>query len=771
MWRPDTKTATDSLDKAVQARAERLPAAVQARAERLDEAVQARAERLDEAKRRAAASFARTMRGDCKTAIEGWAADAQAVLRARIDLLNALMLEGPAARLCLDADRPPRVCVMYNRMRCEGEAELGPMQSTMAWAVRGAEGPVQHLMSAGELAQAGPVQELLGLIRASMPRKKDVLQPLAAVLGLPPPERLVLKSVAGLNAQQPGHTRVMEGLGEQKTGTGLAPLYQVVWGALDVSAHEAWQNPSTNAAIRLSILETAHQLARDAAASKDAPWSTVAHLQLRILHGDEAHVLSLTPFVDSESCTVTHLQFAQSVFDAHGPERGILNLAQDPAAIHAIPGGKALPLQAYVCVGAHRKARLSEAQLNYVHARGLLAHGFDTRHLPRPGQLRFDLPMPAAKSTRVSAAGLDVLASSYHVADQVYTTVSVVQYPPFGTQFEQAGQGVLLQPGTAGKTKGVLRDLKAFSGPFLGDSDDEMPDAPESGEDDDDIILEPQHVVFKPKREPLREDETPSFLIPHEFLPNMDAMGKPRARKNNWKIALRHGEHYFVDGIIGDPTDLRNRFIWFELDDGDRYKEAQQAYFELKNYIREQHIAWNNVESFYWNIYHNKNVGRDGYTAGQIWQHYWSMFISKHAMQNLQSFVQGHKLKSFWYVADTQHWKHILPADQIVHGHDNWEYYAELQSAYMHKMRSSFLIPDDPIIRSKRRLSRQAICPEGQIPLPAHLRRGQAQPPQQDLAGLQARVGALEAQLRRQRQDDNTSCLLERVLERLELAD
>jgi hypothetical protein len=60
---------------------------------------------------------------------------------------------------------------------------------------------------------------------------------------------------------------------------------------------------------------------------------------------------------------------------------------------------------------------------------------------------------------------------------------------------------------------------------------------------------------------------------------------------------------------------------------------------------------------------------------------------------------------------------------------------------------------------------------KGQIPLPAHLRRGKAQPPQQDLAGLQARVGALEAQLRRQRQDDNTSCLLERVLERLELAD
>lgn len=729
-----------------------------------------RADELDAAKRRASTSFARlSTQPDSKAQAAAWAQDEIAVLRARVDLLNTLMTNPDNARLCLDNDKPPRVCVMYNRMRCEGETELGPMQSTMAWAVRGAEKPLEHLMSTGELAQAGSVKDLLAMIKASMPRK-DILQPLDTVLGLPPPERLVLKSVAGVNAQQAGHTRVIEGLGEAH-GETLAPLYQVVWGALDVAAHEAWQNPSTNAAIRLSILDTAHQVARDAARTKDAPWSSVAYLQVRICHGEECHVLSLTPFCDSESCTVTHLQYAQSVFDVHGPERGILNLAQDPASIHAIPGGKILPLQAYVCLGAHRKTRLSEAQLNYVHAQGLLAHGFDTRLLPPAHKLVFEANrMPAAKSTRVSATGLDVLASSYHIADQVYTTISVVQYPPFGTQFETKCTGI-----DAG-AKGGFPTLPAFKSvagaksisatPYLGtsESDEEM-------DDGDDI--EPMHITGPgSRREPLREGETPSFIIPHEYLPNLDAMGKPRARKNNWKIELRHGEHYFVDAICGDPTELKNRFIWFEIDDGDRYTRAQQAYHELKDYIRSQRIHWNKVESFYWNLYNNHNIGKDGQTAGAIWNHYWKQFIAQCAVQDMLAYRAGVPIQSFWYVADTSLWREILPGQSIAHGLDDADYYCDLQAAGMRKLKQRHDFPDNPIICSRIRAPRQQVLGRNQLPIPQRQSiAANNKPDPASVARLQTRISALETRLARARQDENTQFLLEKVLEKLDVVD
>jgi hypothetical protein len=574
---------------------------------------------------------------------------------------------------------------------------------------------------------------------------------------------------------------VIEGLGEAH-GETLAPLYQVVWGALDVAAHEAWQNPSTNAAIRLSILETAHQLARDAAASKDAPWSTVAHLQLRILHGDEAHVLSLTPFVDSESCTVTHLQFAQSVFDAHGPERGILNLAQDPAAIHAIPGGKALPLQAYVCVGAHRKARLSEAQLNYVHARGLLAHGFDTRHLPRPAQLRFDLPMPAAKSTRVSAAGLDVLASSYHVADQVYTTVSVVQYPPFGTQFEWKEEvPARLHAIPAAGTMQIAKRVQA-------PRHNKKPDMPlaysRSVSLQEDDAYSTSHdgdsagSTMELKRRPATDDRVLLYL--ERRIRDLRPVDKSSRKDEDWKEwfteELQEGQYFFVDGVLGDPFDIRERIVLFDVDQDDpRFSLMEQKAKEISKLLYASHKqAWNPSMSFFGNILLNKKKAvaedpRDKFfyerTAAEQYSALWMDVIRNEIEENQTEFVGDLKDDNFWYCAKLDKWKTILDGAEYQHT------YADHTLRRVRQLKESGVIPQR-LANQLGLFKHEGLSMQGdQIPLPAHLRRGQAQPPQQDLAGLQARVGALEAQLRRQRQDDNTSCLLERVLERLELAD
>ena len=770
-----------------------------------DEPWRAKAELLEATKRRAAGSFARTIRGDCKTAIDGWAADEQAVLRARIDLLNTLMVRHDDARLlCLENTQPPRVCVQYNRMRCEGETDLAPMQSTMAWVVPGAEVPVQQLVTAGEQAQAGTVKALLAMVRASMPRKKDTLNPLDAVLGMAPPERLVLKSVAGVNAH-PAHTRVAEGLGAQAEG--LAPLYKVVWGALDVSAQEPWQNPSTNASIRMSVLDTAHQAAREAARSKLPLWANVSFLQIRIQHGDEAHVLGLTPFADSDSCTVTHLQYAQSVFDDSGPERGILNLSQDPAHVHPIPMGKVLPLRAFVCVGAHRKSRLSEAQLNYVHAQGLLAHGFALEHLPRPELLRFDQRMPAAKSTRVSATGVDVLASSYHVADQVYTTISVVQYPPFGTQFApetaaKIGQHVErassrttrmhgdpfsvmhFDPNKTGTRKTLNKTgsrkstaVRIRQGTFDLGSDDEKNQ--EDGGDEDDQGRNDRWADQQSdngEQEDMQdeeEDKIPLYIL--EKLPgdeDLEMMSQEarekHAKPDNWSFDMLPKNHYFVDGVVGDPFDLSKRFILFEPFGTGEYTKAQGLAISLKEHFIQHHKhVWDSNRTFYWNIKHNESVGTDGQTIGAVWRNNWK----KHIEDDTIHFNQGHMVANklnlggndqpqiFWYTKDNNQWDAVIKTNPFVlENVPGWslKWFEHFKKEHvlhpLSKPRDQIRIPEQ--LRLKR----------------ASLMQGQAKhnTEKADLSQLSARISALESRLRRVRQEDNTQALLEQVLERLE---
>jgi hypothetical protein len=115
-----------------------------------------RAYALHTAKKRALASFSRlTNQSKDYRAQEAWAEEERAVLRARAGLLDALLAGDH--KLCLKSKHSPaRVCVMYNRMRCEadGKVQLGPMQSTMSWVVHGGDKAMQGLITAGE--QAGP---------------------------------------------------------------------------------------------------------------------------------------------------------------------------------------------------------------------------------------------------------------------------------------------------------------------------------------------------------------------------------------------------------------------------------------------------------------------------------------------------------------------------------------------------------------------------------------------------------------------------------------
>ena len=702
-----------------------------------------KAETLEHAKRRATTSYSRMAAGNAGDLAGETVRDEQDVLRARVDLLNELM-RSPDTRLCLEAEgrqEGPRVCVTYDRVRCEGELELGPMQSTMAWAVQGCEDTIQQLLSAADKGHEPVIKSLLALVQKSAPRK-DVLHGLHRVLSLPPPERMLLKSLATSTGEP--HTRVIEGLGE------AAALYRVTWGALDLDVLEGWQNPSTNAAIRLSILDAAHQAAREAQRTKAAAWSNVGYIQARIFHGEESHTLTLRPFWDSESCTVSHLQFRQSVFDDFGPERGLLNLAQDPASIHPLPLGRILPLQAYVCLGAHRKSRLSEVQLNYVHAQGLLAHGFDTQHLPEASTL-LDLPagrMVPAKATRVSAEKLDVMASSYHVADQVYTTITVVQYPAFGTQFEK-------RVGQSRRLNTTVTTLDPGSSSFVPPIQTVYPKAEREPR--------PEDEEYEPLYKEMRDEQGDSVILVKKI------QDKREWKKDFWKYSLRDGEHYFVDAVVtDDPYILPARFVLFELDNGNRYKRAQEKMDEIKDtFLQDFKTMWRNEHTFYWNLKNNKNTDENGNTLMNIWQQEWQEVI-RHDIYSILNDEIGYNPDKepayFWFTEDQSQLKTVFPeflratADK----------YIEFSTRYHAKLMKSGKL--DSRYHSKATLlaKKRQTLPAHQLSLPQARTSAKSPSAEPAIAKLQTRIDALETRLSQVKQEENTKHLLEQVLERLD---
>jgi len=772
-------------------------------------------ESLENTKRQAAANYASMGANPSPQGIALTTRSELDVLCARVDVLNTLLRQPPDAKpLCLESTasttgitmaavaslkaKKPRLCVIYDRLRCDGDLELGPMQSTMAWAVRDAEDAFTQLVTAPDShSPAQTVQGLLDLVRKSAP-KKDILQSLQAVLSLPPPERLVLKSVQGINAQD-FHARVFEGMSDNNNGDGSLkdsksalppPLYRVIWGALSLDVLEGWQNPSTNTAIRLSILNTAHQAARDAQQTKALTWSNVAHLQVHIYHGEESHRLSFQPFWDSESCTVSHIQFAQSVFDDSGPERGLLNLSQDPSTIHPIPMGRILPMQAYVCLGAHRKSRLSEAQLNYVHAQGLKAHGFDPALLPDPSRLRNVQPgrMPPAKATRVSGDKLDVMASSYHIADQVYTTITVVQYPPFGTQFERLQQkkdvqmagplgrmmvGVIIPPAYQKPEQPSQPSLPAPPPPSEPTHENESDD--ESVEDD----MSRQYPVHE--RDVNEDCPIPLYKRERKYKP---AIANRKMEKfQYWDVDLDEGQHFFVDGIFGNSTDINQRFIWFEMDNGTRYKEAEKLGTILRDYFKTNFPGdrWLRNKCFYYNIDNNKNKGLDGYTAKEIWSHHWKQFITDKIYKYNRKNMLGKKtvgaafIESFWYTPTSELWYQLLDQGRAENSHSSLYKFKSEQLYQHHKeydnIESRFSSRSTPLAMKQTTKTFQTYqTANQQIPLPPPRTTMNASQTVAKVGQLQERISALESRLGRIKQDENTQHLLAKVLDKLELA-
>jgi hypothetical protein len=382
-----------------------------------------------------------------------------------------------------------------------------------------------------------------------------------------------------------------------------------------------------------------------------------------------------------------------------------------------------------------------------VHAQGLLAHGFDVSLLPDADLLQraHTGRMPPAKATRVSTEKLDVLASSYHIADQVYTTITVVKYPPFGVQFQAIQR--------TGSQKSLGRGLEADDPLDVASSDDEL-------EEIHPPIL-PSRSLNVGKRQPPEEER-----IKNECgqIRKYDTRSWDGMKKDLWDMPLRSGEHYFVDGIWGNPYDIENRFVLFEIDDGVKYRGVQQKMQQIKSdmYKKFGDSVWDPTTSFYENIRKERVISDE-------WNRQWSDFLKSDYEQVMVWKNPAGMPLAFWYTCSPPAWMHII-------GHDEQnlkkarEYYAAQNRYLNYWVEQGHITPQQiPRGRNEPSLGR-GIDYVHTLPLPKTLLSARSAVKQQDLTveHLKSRISALETKLKQTKHEENTQFLLETVIERLE---
>jgi hypothetical protein len=730
-------------------------------------------ETLEAAKRKATGSFSKLCSTSDPSAVASLAAvatrDQQDVLRARVDVLNTLLKE-PDSHICVkhrllkSETGPKTLCaVTYNRFLRESvdsAKEVGEIQSPMAWFVPGAQKHVANLLDPRSAVPMG--KSLAGLLyglRKCTPAKyctKKLLKSL--VPQFPDTVRQVQDfqrpSTHGQPHPQPSaitshHTRVYEAVAELRpskkkpTAQPEKVTYRVIMGVLDLNVLEQWQNPSTNSLVRRSIIDTAlHHTP-----SPGGELTNVHSLHVKITRGRESHVLTFRPFIGDEACTVSHLLYTQ---DASGGDdassKGLLRLSEDPTEVKPMHGGSVHEIQSYVCLGAHRESRYNEAQLNYIHSRGFIESGKlgNGSPLPDPHSIHWDHGLPPAKATRISGKDCDVMASSYHVGDSIHTVISVICYPPFGTQFK-------VHPRKNKKEKEEARQKRLES------------------------LKKRGVVVVLPRR-------GRTVVGPKESAadaPQQETLGK----KQRWTTApdFAKGQFYFVDGAVFEPwmKDTRLYLIDVAGHGEDTREVMKQAMLIRDEMIRDcgydggAQSIWDPSMSFKMNLQNNMLVHPlSKKTVLEIWQSKWQEFVAKWIQDTWdknfkQTSVQTGR--AFWFSKNRGVFAEILRAQgvpaKICDAYEGWSRNRFVQAVQMGGVPMKF-INDNAL---------QALVPAQIIPRPAvnSQRNGPkasaaaALPEKKELTHLHARIQSLESRLNQTRKDGNVAVLMQEVLQRL----
>lgn len=728
-------------------------------------------DRLEAAKRKATASFSKLCSTHEQSAVSGLAAtatrDQQDVLRARVDVLNTL-IKGQDSHICVkhrllkSETGPKTLCaVTYNRFLRESvdsTKEVGEIQSPMAWFVPGAQKHVANLLNpASGVPMAKSIAGLLYGLRKCTPAKystKKLLKSLVpkfpdSMQEVPDFER---PSTRGQPHPQPSamtshHNKVYEATAEllpsKKKPTGKAEkvTYRLIMGVLDLNVLEQWQNPSTNTLVRRSIVETALRHA-----SSPGELTNVHLLNVKIVRGRESHVLSFRPFIGDEACTVSHLLYTEEVAGGAGSSHGILQLNEDPADVRPLHGGRIHQIQSYVCLGAHRENRYNEAQLNYIHSRGYIESGMIKHEspLPNPDEIQWDQHMPPAKATRISGKDCDVMASSYHIGSQVHTVISVINYPPFGTQFK-------VHPRRNKREKEQARQKRLES-------------------------LRKRGVVMRPRTvRPAPTKESAADTLPKETL----------GKKERWTTSpdFAKGQFYFVDAAVFEPWMKDTRVYLIDMSsNGNDTREVMQHAVGIRDemikecaYDGEASSIWDPTMSFKMNLRNNMLVHPVSHqTVLEIWQSKWQAYISKWIQDtwdknSLQTSAQNGR--AFWFSKNAGVFSEILGRQKanprINAAYEKWSKDRFMQAVQMGGIPMKF-INDNTL---------QSMIPSQIIPCTTILARPPKQatsksaaPEKKELLQLQARIQTLESKLQKSSKDGNVAVLMEQVLQRLRQA-
>ena len=457
--------------------------------------------RLDEAKRGAALAVTELAdkegEHDRRIATEKALQSELNVVRRRIELLNALLVDASMPALCIEVDRGSKSRGRRNEQtsvqyKCftKRNGRMYPTQSPVAWPCPFAWSGLHKLCPPDGYTTGTEVEEstqsaLQNLVKLAIMRPcKDMatthLRHCCSEMypaGKPGPifSRMTSPS-SGVEAHwqlpQTSHKSNHTYEAKIEDAKGQPITVRVIWGTMEINYCDQWHNPLINAFVRNAVLH----VGADAIDTTSNPPSDEADFDplhymynflkpvIRIEYGEDIHVLALSPFIGPETCSVNHIHLSRG--------HGILDLHDKSVQQVSTPErAETQRMQYYHCVGSRPNTRFNEQELNYIHARGFLTAKeprIDTESLPASDSLNLEDGIARAKSARISFTDWDVLVTSYAGAENANTIITLINYPPHNLRYPPKPKPSAVPPYSPARTHNTpideqtLREGKAF---------------------------------------------------------------------------------------------------------------------------------------------------------------------------------------------------------------------------------------------------------------------------------------------------------------------
>ena len=394
-------------------------------------------------------------------------------------------------------------------------------------------------------------------------------------------------------------------------------ILQLFVGVLNVDIFKPWLNPRIVKFVQESIMECGKQILkhhRDNYVKKmDYNTDTIPNfinIDLIIDKDDRRYVLSINPFAGPDMCTVSHVYMYQFI-GSKLPCLGILKL---PNNLDEIGVGGITPklkkTEKYVYVGAYKGKPMDNKNIYAIHSVAcakLWGTGNYKNMVVSPDRYQ-DYDFPSCKVTRITAAPWDIMVSSYVNTEHslVETIISIVNYPPFGTQFTTKKKvfGNKFDGGEMQMNRTVRR-RQADYGNSTSEDDTGRNDSHSSANDNTDFVES----------------------IPH--------------RRNRNKI-------YYLRGLA-DTTEDRHRVVMFHSDNSEEaklYLDKVAFYVDktMKEISRKYRDEWPENVKFWEYLAMN----------AEAWG-YWRMFAGKIVRDHINEhyLLKSVPPTSYWYFTDS----------------------------------------------------------------------------------------------------------------------